>query len=34
MIREKVTLMRANQITGITRDFKMDVIKRNPLKNE
>ena len=34
MIRDKITQQRANQIAGITRDFKMDVLKRNPLKNE
>ena len=27
MIDEKLTLLRANQITGITSDFKMNVIK-------
>ena len=34
MIREKITLLRANQIAEITRDFEMDVIKRKSLKNE
>ena len=26
MIREQITLLRVNQIAGITSDFKMDII--------